>query len=300
MRSGPAGPAADALVVEAAGALRAAEDVATSSWRTTMKIKVNRKSELFGPTRNGVARLRSMATYLLGLSLLLVNANLSSAITSRPGTPQGMDPSKVAAAIKANAQALKAFVWQQRMQLQLKGETKKTTLNQMNYDFNGNLQKTLLSEQPSADSAPAPPTGGRLRGRLKQKVVAKKKGEFKELMEGIASLVKSYTELQPQQLQSALKQAAFSPGQGDMNGSVQIQMTNLLQRGDSLTIWIDQGALLFRKIAIVSTYDQKPLTATANYAMLPSGEVYMAKAIVNYPSKEVVVEIDNLNYQKAQ
>lgn len=265
-----------------------------------MKIKVNHKPKLFGPTRHGLAHLRSFAACLLCLFLLPVNANLASATTSRSSTPQGMDPSQVAAAIKANAQALKAFVWQQRMQLQLKGETKKTTLNQMNYDFNGNLQKTLISEQPPADAAPPPPTGGRLRGRLKQKVVAKKTGEFKEMMEGIASLVKSYTELQPQQLQSALKQAEVSPGQDDMNGSVQIRMANLLQRGDSLTIWIDQGALLFRKIAIVSSYDQNPLTATANYAMLPSGEVYMAKAIVNYPSKEVVVEIDNLNYQKAQ
>jgi hypothetical protein len=212
---------------------------------------------------------------------------------------QKLDPAKVAAAIKENGQALKAFVWQQRMQLQLKGETKKTTLNQMNYDVNGNLQKTLLSEQPPPNSAP-PPSGGRLRGRVKQKVVAKKTGEFKEMMEGIASLVKSYTELQPQQLQSALKQAAFSPGQGDMNGSVQIQMANLLQQGDSLTIWIDQGTLLFRQIAIVSSYDHKPLTATANYATLPSGLVYMAQALVNYPAKEVVVQIDNLKYQSAQ
>lgn len=213
--------------------------------------------------------------------------------------PQNLDPSKVAAAIRANAQALKAFVWQQRMQLQLKGETKKTTLNQMNYDFNGNQQKTLLSEQPPPDSSPPPP-GGRLRGRVKQKVVAKKTGEFKDMMEGIASLVKSYTELPTDRLQSALKQAAFSPGLGDMDGSIQIQMSNLLQQGDSLTIWIDQGALLFRKIAIVSSYDQKPVTATANYAMLPSNHVYMAQAIVNYPEKQVVVQIDNLNYQQAQ
>ncbi|HEV7475147.1 MAG TPA: hypothetical protein VGN90_13930 [Pyrinomonadaceae bacterium] len=214
--------------------------------------------------------------------------------------PQNLDPAKVAAAIRANSQALKAFAWQQRMQLQLKGDTKKTTLNRMNYDFNGNLQKTLLSEQPPPDSSSPPPAGGGLRGRVKQKVVAKKTGEFKEMMEGIAALVKSYTELPPEQLQSALKQAAFSPGQGDMGGSVQIQLANLLQQGDSLTIWLDEGALLFRKIAIVSTYDQKPVTATANYSMLPSGQVYMAQAIVNYPSEQVVIEIDNLNYQKAQ
>jgi hypothetical protein len=239
-----------------------------------------------------------MTVILLAGERPVVSAGSAGGVSSRP-VLQNMDPAKVAAAINANAEALKAFVWQQRMQLQLKGETKKTTLNQMNYDFNGNLQKTLISEQPPADSAP-PPAGPGLRGRLKQKVVAKKKGEFKEMMEGIASLVKSYTELQPQQLQSSLKRAAFSPGQGDMDGSIQIHMANLLQRGDSLTIWIDQGALLFRKIVIVSSYDQKPVTATANYSMLPSGQVYMAQAVVNYPSKKVVVQIDNLNYQKAQ
>lgn len=47
----------------------------------------------------------------------------------------------------------------------------------------------------------------------------------------------------------------------------------------SVSLRIDEGALLFRKIAIVSAYDQKPVTAAANYSMLPSGQVYMAQAI---------------------
>jgi hypothetical protein len=34
--------------------------------------------------------------------------------------------------------------------------------------------------------------------------------------------------------------------------------------------------------------------------MLPTGQVYMAQSILNYPKKEVVVEIDNLNYQRSQ
>jgi hypothetical protein len=42
------------------------------------------------------------------------------------------------------------------------------------------------------------------------------------------------------------------------------------------------------------------VTATANYAALPGGQVYMAQAILNYPKKEVVVEIDSLNYQRSQ
>ena len=76
------------------------------------------------------------------------------------------------------------------MQIQVKGETKKVTLNQMSYDIKGNLQKTQLSEQPPPDSS-QPDSGGGRRGRLKEIIVQKKTGEFKDMMEGIASLVKS-------------------------------------------------------------------------------------------------------------
>ncbi len=228
-----------------------------------------------------------VALLLAGTSTQFVNAGFE------PAFFQGMNPEQVAGAIKANAQALKAFAYQQRMQLQLKGETKKVTLNQMTYDMNGNPQKTLLSEQPPAD---AQPSGG----RLKQRVVAKKTGEFKDMMQEIAALVKSYTELPPEQLQASLKQATFSPGEGDMAGAVQIQMHNVNQQGDSLTIWIDRTAMLFRRAVIATSYEGNPVTTIANYSMLPSGQVYMAQAVLTYPKKEVVVEIDNLNYQRSQ
>ena len=211
-------------------------------------------------------------------------------------TPQGMNPQQVAAAIKANAQALKTFNYQQRMQLQLKGETKKVTVNLITPDSFGNQQKTLLSEQPPADSPDS--SGGGVRGRLKGKVVAKKTGEFKQMMEDIAQLVKSYTELPHEQMQAALQKAMFSPGQGDMAGSVQIQMQNVIQQGDSMTIWIDRQAMLFRRVVIATSYENNPVTVTANYAMLPSGYVYMAQAALNYPKKEVAVQINNSNYQR--
>ena len=231
------------------------------------------------------------------LGVLLLTVFLFAAIISQvvsasleSAAPQGLNPQQVAAAIKANAQALKAFSYQQRMQLQLKGETKKVTLNQMSHDINGNLQKTLLSEQPPAG---AQPSGG----RLKRRIIAKKTGEFKEMMEEIAALVKSYTELPPERLHASLKQATFSPGQGDMAGSAQIVMRNVIQNVDSMTIWIDSTAMLYRRVLIATTYEGNSVTVTANYATLPSGHSYMAEAILNYPKKEVVVQIDNSNYQ---
>ena len=246
---------------------------------------------------NATAR-NAISHRLLGallVTVFLCAATISQFVSAsgESASVQGVNPQQVAAAIKANAEALKAFVYQQRMQLQLKGETKKVTLNQMSYDMNGNLQKTLLSEQPPAG---AQPSGG----RIKRRVVARKTGEFKEMMDEIAALVKSYTELPPERLQASLKQAAFSAGQGDMDGSVQIVMQDVIQNGDSITFWIDRTTMLFRRAQIATTYEGNPVTTTANYVTLASGEGYMAQAILNYAKKEVVVQIDNSNYQRSR
>lgn len=240
----------------------------------------------------------SLSAFLLIAILLAGGKSRSVNAGFEPAFPQGMNPEQVAGTIKANAQALKTFTHQERLQLTLKGETKKVTLSQISYDMYGNQQKTQLSEDPPPDSSQQS-SGGR-GGRLKQRVVAKKTGEFKQMMQEISALVKSYTELPPQQLQASLKQAAFSPGEGDMGGSVQILMLNVIQQGDSMTIWIDRTAMLFRRAVIATSYEGNPVTTTANYAMLPSGQVYMAQAILNYPKKEVVVQIDNQNYERSQ
>lgn len=251
-------------------------------------------NQQFGTT-NTTARV--VAYRLLSVSLLA--ALMFAATTSQfvfatlQSSPAQVNPQQVAATIKANTQALKAFSYQQRLQLQLKGETKKVTLNQITYDMNGNVQRTLLSEQPPAD---AQPSGG----RLKRRIVAKKTGEFKNMMEDISALVKSYTELPPEQLQASLKQASISAGEGDLAGAVQIAMHNVIQNGDSMTIWIDRTTMLFRRAVIATTYDGNPVTTTANYNTLQSGQVHMAQAVLNYPKKKVVVQIDNSNYQRNQ
>jgi len=252
---------------------------------------------------NGKTRCANMMAVaggvLLVIAILLLGTSQSVSADYRSALPQGMNPEQVAATIKANAQALKTFSYQERMQLTLKGETKKVTLTQISYDINGIQQKTQLSEDPPEGSSQQDSGGGR-RGRLKEKVVAKKTGEFKQMMQDIVTLVKSYTELPHEQMQAALKQASFSPGEGDMAGSVQILMRNVNQSGDSMTIWIDRTAMLFRRAVIATTYEGNPVTTTASYSMLPSGQVYMAQAILNYPKKEVVVQIDNANYQRSQ
>ena len=168
------------------------------------EIEIKRRRGLADRRIRSALAFRVCGSLLLG-AFLLAGAENQFVSASFVSAQQGMSPEQVAATVKANAQELKSFSHQQRMQLQLKGETKKVTLNLMTYDMYGTLQKTLLSEEPSAD---AQPSGG----RLKRRIIAKKKGEFKDMMEDIAALVKSYTAMPPDQLRAALKQGSLTHG----------------------------------------------------------------------------------------
>ena len=212
---------------------------------------------------------------------------------------QGVDPAKVAAAQKENSAALRTYVWTQRSELKVKGETKKVTLNQVRYDLEGKQQKTLLSEEsPQPKSSES--SGGRRGGRLKGKIVEKKKGEFKEMLQGLVGLATSYTQIPPEKLKAAMAQAKVSPGQGEMQGTMGALLKNVLVSGDELSVWLDPGSLLFRRIEIRTLYEKKPVTVTANYSTLPTGESYMAQASVQYPEKEVELRIDNYDYHPGQ
>lgn len=215
-------------------------------------------------------------------------------LTAAPCLGQAVDPAKLAAAQKENAAALKKYAWTQRNELKLKGETKKVTLNEVRYDVEGKQQKTLLSEQPQPEEQQS--SGGRRGGRLKGKIVEKKKGEFKEMLEGLVALVTSYTQIPPEKLKAAMAQAKVGPGEGEMQGTAAAVLKNVVVEGDQLSLWLDPKSLLFRRIEIHSLFDKKPVTATAVYAALPTGESYMAKGTLQYPEKGVVVTIDNYDY----
>jgi hypothetical protein len=209
---------------------------------------------------------------------------------------QSVDPAKFAAAQKDNALQLRKYTWKQRMELQLKGETKKVLLNQVRYDADGKQQKTPMNTGEEQQPAAQPPAGRR-GGRLKAKVIEHKKEEFKEMMEGLAALVTSYTHIPPDKLKAALSQAKVTPGEGEMQGAAGVQLASIVQSGDSLTLWIDTATLLFRRIEIRSSYEGKPVTVTANYSTLSGGPSYMAKAVLQYPAKELLLRIDDFEYQ---
>jgi hypothetical protein len=82
---------------------------------------------------------------------------------------------KFAQAQKQNTAALRQLTWKSRTTLNLKGETKKVKLDQVFYDAQGQQQKQSLDDPSQQADAQQQGGGGRRSGRLKQKMIEKKR-----------------------------------------------------------------------------------------------------------------------------
>src|SRR3954468_4640982 len=194
---------------------------------------------------------------------------------------------------KANAQTLRQYSCKSRPEIKLKGESKNVKLEQVRYDANGKVQKTPIGAPPAA--APPPAQGGR-GGRVKAKVIENKKEEFGELMKGLGKLVASYGQLPPDKLQAFKTTATTGRGEGALQGTARIEGLNVLEQGDSVTIWVDPASQMMRRVEIKTIYDTKPPSVVTDYQSVPNGPTYMARAVLTYPEKNVELTVDNSDY----
>ena len=112
-------------------------------------------------------------TVVLSLAILVLAAGLGLR-AQQPDMKQ-----KFTQAQKGNAAAQRQYTWMTRTELLLKGESKNVKVESVRYNSAGQLNKTVVDSTPQQDP------GG---GRLKQRIVEKKKAEFKDLMEGLGDL----------------------------------------------------------------------------------------------------------------
>lgn len=215
--------------------------------------------------------------------LLLFGATITSA----------QDPAQLkemfARSQQQNAQALKQYTWKSRNEVKKDGESKNTQVFLNHYDAIGNVQKSQIG-----GSAPPPMPKGPLLGGIANK----KKEEFMNLIQALGEQVKAYSHLPPAKMQAFLMSATISAKLDQ--GSVQIHGGNVLQRGDTMTIWIDAKSRKQRRVEINTFLEQHPVQAVIEFAELPGGTTYMARTVVNYPKEAVQLLTENFDYQQVR
>jgi len=196
---------------------------------------------------------------------------------------------KFAQAQQQNTQALRQYTWKSRTEIRKGGETKNVQLALVRYDNYGTLQKTPISSTPQQQL----PTRG-LRGLIAQK----KKENFMDTLEGLSRLAKSYSELSPQAMQRFMASAMVAPEMGPQQKLLRITGSNVLQPGDSMTIWIDAMTRKQRRVEIQTSFDRKPVRIISDFQDLPQGPTHMVRSVVDYPGEELTLLTENFDYER--
>ena len=194
-----------------------------------------------------------------------------------------------AQAQQRNALALKKYQWKSRTEIRKDGETKKVQVALMRYDSDGNVEKTVISSTPE----PEMPRFG-----LRKAVAKKKMGDFKETLEALEALARSYSELPPDRMQRFMETSTITPELTAQHKLVRIAGRDVLRPGDSMTVFVDAVSRKQRRIEIQTWLDQKPVMIVSEFQDLPQGPTYMARSRISYDGNSIGMIAENFDYER--
>jgi hypothetical protein len=228
--------------------------------------------------------------FLMRKRLIMLGAILLAATV--PTIAQNGELQQKLAAVKQSAaenkQQLHQYQWIETTQLTLKGDPKPSSQKLCQYGPDGQVQKTPIGP------APEQPSGG----RMKKRIIEKKKEEMQEYMGDVKGLLSMYVPPDPQKMQQA-----FQAGKVSLNpagGAVNLIFTDYAQPGDRMTLTFDTTTKKITSLS-VNTYmgqAKDAVTLQVQMATLPGGPNYAQQTVLNASAKQLVVTTTNSNYQK--
>lgn len=220
-----------------------------------------------------------MKTLLLGVGLGALFA--LSALT----TPAQVN-AKPTDAAKANALMLRHYEWKLRTEVQRKGETKNVQVASVKFDSNGQKQTTVISKSPEPDLP---------RFGLRKAIAEKKVAEFRETVQQLGDLARSYGELSPEQMQRFMASASVTR-EAQL---VRAEGRDVLHAGDLMTVWTDANSRKQRRVQIQTVFDKKPVVIVSEFQDLPQGgPTFMAVSRVSYDEGAVVIITENYEHKR--
>jgi hypothetical protein len=222
---------------------------------------------------------------------LLIIGGMALAATI-PAFAQNAELQQKLAAVKQvialNKQSLQQYQWTETTQLTLNGDAKPPTQNLCQYGPGGQVQKTPIGPPPEQPSG----------GRLKQRVIEKKKEEMQDYMGEVKGLLSMYVPPDPQKMEQAYQagKASLNPAGGLMN----LVFRDYAQPGDQMTLTFDPAASKVLSLTI-NTYmgqEKDAVTLQVQMATLPDGTNYVQQTVLNATAKKLVVTTTSSNYQK--
>ena len=224
---------------------------------------------------------------------LFLATTILAAIVPAIGQTGGGELQQKLAAVKQstaeNQQKLHQYQWTETTQLTLKGDAKPPTQSMCQYGPDGKVQKTPLGPPPQAPSG----------GRIKQRIIEKKKGEMKDYMGQVKTLLNLYLPPDPQRIQQAAQAGKVSLNATAGAGVAELVFKDYALPGDQMTISFNTKAKKLSSVK-VNTYMDDPkdaVTLAVQFASLPNGPNYVQQSVLDATAKQLQVTTTNSNYQ---
>jgi hypothetical protein len=255
----------------------------------TIECRLDRRSEE-NLTQTKEASMNRSHVFSTSKRLMMLGA--LAFIASVPAVAQNAEVLQKLVAVKQaaaeNKQKVQQYQWIETTQLTLKGDAKPTSQKLCRYSPDGQVQKTPIGPPPEQPSG----------GRVKQRIIEKKKAEMQEYMEEVKSVLGMYVPPEPQRMEQAYQAGNFSLNPA--GGLVNLIFRNYAQPGDQMTLTFDSAAKKIVSLS-VNTYmgDAKDaVTLQVRMASLPDGTNYAQQTVLNASAKQLVATTTNSDYQK--
>jgi hypothetical protein len=225
------------------------------------------------------------------LAAVLLTLSLTAIVTAQAAGDANLELKQKLAALKqstaANQQKLHKYQWTEIQQVTYKGETKPQQQFMCQYGPDGKIQKFPMGQQQQ-------PSGG----RLKQRMIEKKKAEIGDYMGQVKSLLSLYVPPDPQKMQQAIQAGKVSLSRDAAAGLVNLTFKDYAQPGDQMVVAFDPAAKKIAHLNINTYMDQAKdaVTPIVDFSSLPDGTNYAERTVLTAKAKQIVVTTISTNY----
>lgn len=229
------------------------------------------------------------STMVVGFFLLAASLFNSPLKAQNPELQQRV--AEIKESMAKNKQLLAQYTWVEQVTISLKGEQKKQEHFQVRLGPDGKPQKTSLDPPPEAPS-------GR-QGRLKERIIEKKKEEYGDYANQMKALAQQYIPPDKDLIQQAYAQGNVSLSPAGAPNEIQLVIKNYLKPGDSMTLVIDKAQKQLLRVQIASYMDdpKDAMNLTVQFAGMPGGPNHVSSVVMDGVSKQLNVATQNSNYQ---
>ncbi len=198
---------------------------------------------------------------------------------------------KLVDARKANAALMQQYEWNCRTELVEQEKVKDIRIELLQYGPGGQIQRTLINDQPS----------GRLPfGFLRRAIAEGQRQQVEQFITGLRELLDQYTLPTAGKVLDFMSSATVQFTQSaDGKPLLQIQGSGVVVPGDTLSMWMDASTYKMTKVQIATTYKGDVANVNATYKTLAAGGLnYLSMAEVTVPAKQMSLQVQNYDYEE--